>query len=251
MCRVWWSAPLATCDSALAGLDEAELARCEELRRPRDRARFVSGRVLARRALATELGVKPAAIVLRTRCPFCGGAHGKAALAGDHAGMIEFSIAHAGDRVVVATSRAGAVGVDVERIVVCADLASPSANVLAHDERATLDTLPARERDAAFMRYWTRKEAVLKATGDGLAVELSSLHVTAPGEPPAVLAWPQALQPRAVRLHDLDAGPNYRACLAVLTTVELSVESAPQAGRPPGFTPAAAAPAAAARRRSP
>jgi 4'-phosphopantetheinyl transferase len=220
-CGVWWSAPVHGDGAALALLDDAERARRDALRSWHDRARFVTGRALARRALAFELGTDPAAIALVTRCPTCGGPHGKPVLA-EHAG-IDFSISHAGDRVLVATCRGAAIGVDVEHIRAVEDLDAPEAGVLGSAERAVLLELPEQQRDAAFMRYWTRKEAVLKATGDGLVLPMAALRVTAPGEPPAVTAWPEARPARDVQMLDLRAGRRYRACLAVLTDLPVRV----------------------------
>lgn len=219
-CGVWWSEPIRDVGTVLDLLNDAERRRFEGLRSPGDRARFVTGRVLARRALAAELGSDPAAITLITRCPTCGGPHGKPVLAGTR-GAIDFSISHAGDRVVVATSRGAAIGVDVERIRTVEDLAAPGASVLADDERSVLRALPAAQRAAAFMRYWTRKEAVLKATGEGLMTPMAALRVTAPGEPPAVASWCAGERAREVRMLDLDPGGGYRACVAVLTNLPL------------------------------
>jgi len=73
-----------------------------------------------------------------------------------------------------------------------------------------------RARGAAFFGYWTRKEALLKATGQGLAIEPATVHVTPPGDPAALLAGPRPLVPERVHLRDLDAGAGYAACLALL-----------------------------------
>jgi len=220
-CDVWWMAPLHDDSTASALLDDAERARYAALRSPHDRARFATGRALARCALAFSLGTDPAAIALVTRCPACGGPHGKPVMATNTG--VDFSIAHAADRVVVATSRGAAVGVDVERIRAVEGLDAPDAGVLGEAERAILRSLPEQQRDAAFMRYWTRKEAVLKATGDGLVLPMAALRVTAPDQPPAVTGWPEDGPGRAVRMLDLDAGRGYRACLAVLTDLPLRV----------------------------
>lgn len=215
---MWWAQPLAG-DAAAADdlLDDADRARRRELRRADDRSRFVTGRVLARRALAAELGIEPSAVRLLTRCPACGGPHGKPRLVGPAAGAVRFSIAHAGDDVLVATCRGAAVGVDVEPLGSAGFLASEQAGVLAAAERAVLRALAPERRDGAFMRYWTRKEALLKATGHGLTVAPDTLHVSAPDAPPVVLAWPAGLPAREARLCDLDVGRAARACVAVLT----------------------------------
>src|SRR5690606_21175696 len=102
-------------------------------------------------------------------------------------GPLRLSWSHSGDRVVVAVTPGTEVGVDVERIVPHAR--ETAERVLREPERAVLAALPEPRRPAGFVRYWTRKEALLKATGDGLAVPPALLHVTAPDAPPRLLSW--------------------------------------------------------------
>jgi len=215
-CVVWWSSLPTDTQAAAALLDEGERARCTTYARAADRARFAGGRVLARRAVAAELGCDPLEVRLDARCTVCGGAHGRPRVLGAGEGVLDLSIAHAGERVVVAVARGWRVGVDVEPIGPFEDLTGAGAGVLGPAERAVLAALPASERATGFFRYWTRKEALLKATGQGLTLEPAALHVTAPGEPAALVAGPLPLAPERVRLRDLDAGPGYAACLALL-----------------------------------
>ena len=66
-----------------------------------------------------------------------------------------------------------------------------------------------------FLRYWSRKEAALKATGDGLAVAPAAIRVSSPIRPPSVLRGRQPLRDAwPVRMHDLDAGAGHVAALA-------------------------------------
>ncbi len=65
---------------------------------------------------------------------------------------------------------------------------------------------------------------MLKATGHGLSIEPNTLTVSAPGTGPRLIAWDTAPRlTRQVFLHELGAGPNYAACLAMLDT-RLEVE---------------------------
>jgi 4'-phosphopantetheinyl transferase len=215
-CVVWRSSLPADAHAAAVLLDEDDRARCATYARSADRARFVGGRVLARRAVAADLGCEPHEVRLAARCTVCGGPHGRPRVLGLGEGLLNLSIAHAGERVLVAVARGCAVGVDVERIGPFEDLATAEAGVLAAAERAVLAALPASARGAAFFGYWTRKEALLKATGQGLAIEPATVHVTPPGDPAALLAGPPPLVPERVHLRDLDAGAGYAACLALL-----------------------------------
>ncbi|WP_170297165.1 4'-phosphopantetheinyl transferase family protein [Georgenia thermotolerans] len=223
-CHVWWAD--ASTAPALGGLlDRGEQARAARLDSP-DRRRFVTAHALARIVLASPTGLHPAAVRLVARCPRCGGAHGKPALP-DHP-RLAFSISSSGRRVVVALAQAAGVGVDVERLASARVLAAAvddgaTAAVLAPAELAAYQALPERSRHGALLRWWTRKEAILKATGDGLAVDPAAVELSAPGAPPALTGWSGPGPAPRVRLVDLDAGPGYAAALAVLGSADVSV----------------------------
>ncbi len=97
--------------------------------------------------------------------------------------------------------------------------------VLAEPERAALAEVDPSARARAFLVAWTRKEAVTKATGDGLRVPFSQIVVAATAGPPRVTSWPYPQAPESVSVLDLDAGPGYVAALAVLGRCE-AVQSA-------------------------
>jgi 4'-phosphopantetheinyl transferase len=118
---------------------------------------------------------------------------------------------------VVAIGRALALGVDVERVEATGPDASLVVSVLCASERHAFMAMPASARPWAFCRYWTRKEAVLKATGDGLAIAPVRIAVTAPASAPALVRWwGPGRPPTSVHLDDLAAPPGYAASLATL-----------------------------------
>jgi 4'-phosphopantetheinyl transferase len=199
-------------------LGHAERTRWARFRRAEDRERYLVAHALARIVLGFHLGVAPDRIAFSTVCQRCGGAHGKPRLRG-HAERLELSISHSGQRVAVAVARRTPVGVDVEETARGLDSASLGRAVLSSAEQAVLDRLPPADRAQGLLTYWTRKEALLKATGDGLAIPPASLTVTGLGEPPQLRAWtgqPQLVAP--AHLYDLHPGPGHIACLAVLAT---------------------------------
>ncbi|MEE1757170.1 4'-phosphopantetheinyl transferase family protein [Streptomyces sp. SP18CS02] len=225
-CHVW-IAQAVSVPALLDLLDEGERARHDGFLRDGPRALYLTAHALLRRLVAAQLGSDPREVRFTHVCKHCDDPrpHGKPGLAGAD---LEFSLSHSGDRVAVALSLAGPVGVDVERVADYPDL--PLA-VLGPSERGELDRVPASGRAAAFTRYWARKEAVLKATGDGLMTDPALLTVSPPGAPAALLAWPGRAEPHLpVRLCDLDvpdgsgpdggtgAGDGYRAAVAVLGT---------------------------------
>jgi len=85
-----------------------------------------------------------------------------------------------------------------------------------------------------FITYWTRKEAVVKATGDGLAVPLREVLVSAPDAAPRLLAYPARTLTAVLR--DLAPRPGYAAALAVLAAEPVAVrerDAAPLLAGPP------------------
>jgi 4'-phosphopantetheinyl transferase len=127
--------------------------------------------------------------------------------------------------VAVAVSNAGAVGVDVQQVQ-DDSVHELSSLVLAESEAGHV----ALARD--FFTYWTRKEALVKATGDGVAVPLSEVVVTPPGTPPGLLGYP-GQGGLTAQLRDLSPAPGYVGALAVLTLGR----SSPRSDRPSSCWP--------------
>jgi 4'-phosphopantetheinyl transferase len=212
---VWWARRQDARPELTALLDGAERERFAAFRHEPSRDRFLVGCALTKSAVAAARGISPAEVALDRTCPGCGQPHGKPRAGGD----LELSVSHSGDRIAVAVARTTTpIGVDVEetggRTRGGDDPAALERYVLSEAELAAFDTGPDRGRN--FLIVWTRKEAVLKATGDGLKVPLHDLVVTAPTATPRVLAWPYPDPPGGVTLRDLDVGPAYVAALAVL-----------------------------------
>jgi 4'-phosphopantetheinyl transferase len=203
-----------------AYLDAAERARYDRFRRPADRDRLLLGSALVRALAAPRLGVAPDAVVLDRTCPECGQAHGKVRVVGDD---LALSVSHSGDWVLVAAGPRGPIGVDVEVVDPAVDPMALADLTLDPAEREILTALEPARRPAAFARYWTRKEAVLKTTGDGLRSPPNQVQVSGPDEPAALLAWParpelvERLALTDLNLADLDLADGYAAAVAVVT----------------------------------
>lgn len=215
-CQVWW-ARLADCRPALQHLlDPVEAERRAGYRMPADRDRFTLGVVLTRTVLAAYLGLAPDQVKLDRSCPDCDRPHGRPRLVSGAGSASSFSVSHSGDLVGVAFATAPAVGLDVE--VVAPKRAEGLADaVLSAAERADYDRSDAARRGSDFFRYWVRKEAVLKATGEGLRVPLATVSVSAADQPPRLVEWagrPDA--PATFALYDLAGDPDHAASLAVV-----------------------------------
>jgi 4'-phosphopantetheinyl transferase len=212
-CDVWWAHPAAASPGMLELLDEVERGRYAGYRREVDKLRFLTGRALVRAVAATELDVSPSTVTLDSSCYDCGKPHGKPKVVGS---TLEVSISHSGDWVALAVTSGPPVGVDVEEVR-AAEVDDLAGIAFSPAELATFATVPTDQRRGAFFTYWSRKEAVLKATGKGMSVPMSKLTLTGHNEPPAVMtSATDEVTPTAVQMTDLDAGPTYRACVAVL-----------------------------------
>lgn len=218
-CQVWWARPAVETPRLIALLDDIERQRHDAYRQTVDRARFLTGRVVAKAALGTALGIEPGAVVLDSTCPDCGRTHGKPHLVPppEHTGPLpELSISHSGNLVAVAVTAGLPVGIDVEqeRDVEVDGLVRMT---LSAAEQTSWAAVPGPDQDAAFFTYWSRKEAILKATGRGLSIAMTKVTVTPWDQPPRVLDS-RASEVDSERMHlaQLDAGSGYRACVAVI-----------------------------------
>lgn len=245
-CSVWWATP--TTSPALTGvLDSTERQKLARLVRVEDRARYLTAHALVRLLLADRTGTPAADLRFERTCRRCGGDHGKPQfVAADGCARsvpVGFNLAHAGDRVVVAVAddHGVEVGVDVEAIPGRDDavLAGAGPGLLTASERAVYRGQAVDRRGYAFARWWTRKESLLKATGEGLTVPLSAVEVTAPDAPPALVRRPPPeeaggsapgasdamwrLRMSPVTLHDLEAGPGYVGCVSLLGASSVGV----------------------------
>jgi 4'-phosphopantetheinyl transferase len=213
--HVWQASldPAASCVEQLQRtLSAEELHRAARFHFPRDRRRFIVARGVLRDILSRYLSVPPAELGFRYS------AYGKPALADmtDEEGLC-FNMSHSHEMALFAITRGREVGVDIEYLrtaVACEEIAE---HFFSARERATLRALPETRKHQAFFNCWTRKEAYIKAHGEGLSLPLDQFDVSlAPGEPAALLATRG--DPReALRwsLQALTPAPGYVAALAV------------------------------------
>jgi len=193
--------------------EEAGLAAFTHLLGPDERARaarftvaeprrqFVFGRIILRQWLGACLGIEPAAVELGCQ------SRGKPCLmpSARHPDL-RFNLSHSGRRLAIAMACGREVGVDIERIQPLADWLPLTERIFSPRERVELLALPQPRQLAAFFNGWTRKEAWLKATGEGLTDDLPAIEVTLdPEREPAWLALPGG--PSVVRQWGLRAIP--------------------------------------------
>lgn len=186
--------------------DEKE--RAARFRLDRLRHSFVITRGVLRCLLARYANLHPAGI--RFAC----GPKGKPALAS--AAGIEFNATHSGGSALFAFAKGCHVGVDLELMRPITGAQDIAERFFCPEEAAEIGSLPPAERERAFFRCWTRKEAYLKAVGDGLSAPLNGFRVTLrPGEPARVVHIAHdTYAAQAWTLDDLGPAAGYLAALA-------------------------------------
>jgi 4'-phosphopantetheinyl transferase len=190
-------------------LSAGERRRAQGFALPQLRRRYAAAHGALRVILAEQLRCSPKTLSFRR------GTYGKPALDGAEANTLEFNLSHSDERALVATAWHRRVGVDLER-----RRSIPDAQVVARDffsptEFAALRAAPPAARDDAFLRCWTRKEAYLKARGDGLTLPLHEFDVTL-DEPARLIGCRfDPAEPARWSLCALDAGADYVATMAV------------------------------------
>lgn len=164
-------------------LVEAERLRAGRFVFERDRRRFVVARARLRQLLAARLDASPDAIELVY------GPHGKPGLSRRFAGSgLRFNVSHCADVAVYAFSRGREIGVDVEFVRELPDADDVAARCFSRRENEVYRALAPGDKALGFFNCWTRKEAFIKALGEGLSHPLDRFDVSlAPGEPAGIL----------------------------------------------------------------
>jgi len=166
---------------------------------------FLMARGLLRLVLSRYLGADPAAL------QFTYGPHGKPALAIAGASWLRFNVSHSGRVALYAIARDREVGVDVEHLRPELATWQLASAFFAEAEVRALRQLGDDLRPDAFFACWTRKEAYVKATGEGLFLALDSFEVPVSADTTPDLRTPLYSNGSAWCVRSLDAGNTYAA----------------------------------------
>lgn len=203
-----FSVPLAASPARIAyferNLAPEERDRAHRFRTPALQEAFILARGTLRAILGRCLNLPPAEVQLDY------GERGKPRIAGGH--ELRFNLSHSGGRALYALSLDREIGVDLEQITPTTDCELIARHFFSAGEIRDLMSLPAGQRDDAFFTCWTRKEAYIKACGEGLSLALDAFRVSLlPGEPARLEA---PADPRPWSLFDVRPGPDHAAALA-------------------------------------
>ena len=163
-------------------LSADELDRANRFHFTADRTHFIVARGLLRNLLAAYLGINC------TELRFSYGAKGKPFLLLDGQTQINFNLSHSHGRAAFAFSRGRELGVDLEYVKEDFEAELIATRFFSRSEVLALRLVPAELRNQAFFNCWTRKEAYIKARGEGLSMPFDQFDVSLrPGEPAALL----------------------------------------------------------------
>lgn len=160
-------------------LTPAEVSRAAAIPGPSRRAEFLMGSLLGREVVQEATGVDRDQVSIERTCTRCGGPHGRPTVKSKASSSrhlsefhtVDLSISHSAGWVVAACVRQGRVGVDIEDRSTALDIESVAAWLLHPSE---LQLAGSQDRDA-LLRAWVQKEAVLKASGEGIRLPMSGL----------------------------------------------------------------------------
>jgi len=192
-------------------LSPDELERAGRFRFDMNRTEYIVSRGTLRTLLGSYLGVSPPEL------QFVYSEYGRPSLAdGVSSGALNFNVAHSGGVALLAFARGRRIGIDVERVRRDFGTSEVAEHFFSSAERVALRQLPQDDQHEAFFRCWTRKEAFIKALGEGLSHPLDQFDVTlAPDDPAALLATrPDASEVKRWMLWDIHLSDDYAAALA-------------------------------------
>jgi 4'-phosphopantetheinyl transferase len=198
-------------DTFMQILAADEQARANRFYFQIDRERFISAHGILRSILGLYLNQAPKCLSFRY------GAHGKPALSFESGvDAIRFNLSHSHEVALYAITRGREIGIDVE-LIRDLEVVQIAERFFSRQETAILGAMPASVRKHAFFLCWTRKEAYIKARGEGLSLPLDQFDVSLiPGEPAALLCTrPNSDEADRWSMQELNPGTDYVAAIAV------------------------------------
>ncbi|MEM9538622.1 MAG: 4'-phosphopantetheinyl transferase superfamily protein [Cyanobacteria bacterium P01_E01_bin.42] len=208
--RVWrcnLKFPPVTVEALEKLLEEEEKTKAGRFHFQEDRDRYILGRGLLRLLLGHHLQRDPQSL------QFAYSAKGKPFLPDE---AVQFNISHSGDFVLLGMSRDRAIGVDVEQIRPLPDALKLAQRFFCEAEWEKIRSLPSNLTSRAFFTAWTRKEAFLKATGEGI-VGLQDVEVSLLPDEPARIYRIEGKIATEWQLESLDLGEDYVGAMVVST----------------------------------
>jgi 4'-phosphopantetheinyl transferase len=197
-------------------LSAAETARSDRFHFARDRNRYAARHGILRLLLSAYMKCAPHEVEI------CSGSNGKPYVVDRaHETRLQFSMSHSAGMAVFAFGLSGEIGVDIERISGFPEMREFAAMNFTPAEIQELGCCPENMRIEAFFKLWVRKEAVLKASGDGLAIPLNCVDVSglAGGDEMwSVRRIKGDASGREFRLTDVAAPPGFAAALAAVNS---------------------------------
>ena len=166
------AASAALVERAYNGLPPDARTRAKSFRTPEMQRRHILAHSALRSLLAQKLNCVPQEITFQS------GTHGKPSLSTPHHPLLHFNLSHSGELALVAISEAAEVGVDIEHIRPIRDPFALAKRFFTPGEQNELSAVPPEQQLNCFFRLWTQKEALLKATGQGIANGLHRFEVT-------------------------------------------------------------------------
>lgn len=211
-----WCASLSVSPQELSHyrslLSQNEVDRAGRFVFEKDRNHYIAGRGLLRVMLGRYLNLEPA------RLEFVYGLHGKPAIKPGHTDMaLEFNLSHSKDLVLYAFNWNRRVGVDVEYRIPMADMDNFAEQYFTPRESAWINALTGQQKENAFFKTWTCKEAFLKANGSGLTVPINQVEISFETQETVKLIsiGSDKEQTANWRIEMFNPFPGYQAALAV------------------------------------
>ena len=167
-------------------LSMAEQNKAKSIKLEIQRERYIEVRALLRCVLANYLVIQPQELVISLA------KYGKPYLPEQE--DVHFNISHSGDHLAISVTRNNAIGIDIEQWKKQANLQALVKRCFAREEKSYWQALPDEFKQYEFYRFWTRKEALVKATGRGIGLGLDQC-VISPVKPSELLRIPEKYGP--------------------------------------------------------